>query len=492
MANALPNDIYKVGLSLETDLYQLSMAQTYLAAGMQDYEAVFHLYFRRLPFGGKWAIAAGLAQALDLIENMRFTDEDVRYLMSLDGNDGKPLFTTAFLRWLRNLTSAGVEVAGIPEGSAVFPDEPLLRVKGPLAAVQLLETQLLTVMNFQTLIATKAARVKQAAKGKSVLEFGLRRAQGLDGGLSASRAAYIGGADATSNVLAGKLFGIPVKGTHAHSMVMAFGDEREAFSAYSRACPNNVTLLVDTYDAIEGIRHAISTYTKEIAPGHLSTGKGFAIRLDSGDLADLSKRAKAMFLTEGLVDAKIVASSDLDEYEIAKLEEAGAPIDVYGVGTNLVTAKDQPALGGVYKLAAIRATGKPWDYRIKVSEVAAKTTTPGILCVRRWTDKDGLYVADVIGDDGEGTAMNPEGYDRDGNLVSLPHTTAQWHSLVRPADLDYTPFQQPAYLNIARTRALQDAALFARATETAPYKVLLSRELYRRKAALTASAKSAA
>jgi nicotinate phosphoribosyltransferase len=281
----------------------------------------------------------------------------------------------------------------VPEGSLVFPHEPIIRVRGPIAQAQLVETALLTLVNFQTLIATKASRVVQAARGAPVVEFGLRRAQGFDGGVGASRAAYIGGCVGTSNTLAGKLLGIPVAGTHAHSWVMLYGDELEAFRAYADALPGNCTFLVDTYDTLEGVRHAIQVGEHLRARGYPLGG----IRLDSGDLAHLSIEARKLLDAAGFPDAKIVASNDLDEGLIGSLLEQGARIDVFGVGTKLVTAFDQPALGGVYKLGAARAPDGTWIDRIKLSEQPIKISNPGILQVRRLR-LGGELTGDVIYD----------------------------------------------------------------------------------------------
>jgi nicotinate phosphoribosyltransferase len=280
----------------------------------------------------------------------------------------------------------------------VFPHEPLVRVRGPILQAQIIETPLLNLVNFQTLIATKAARVCLAAKGEPVLEFGLRRAQGIDGALSASRAAYVGGCAATSNVLAGKLFGIPVKGTHAHSWVMSFDDETEAFEQYAEALPNNCVFLVDTYDTLEGVRRAAEVGRKLRARGHEMVG----IRLDSGDLAYLSIEARKILDEAGFPKAAILASNDLDENLIASLKEQGAKVNVWGVGTKLVTAFDQPALGGVYKLSALRDTpGGDWRYVVKLSEQTAKVSNPGVLQVRRFRGGQG-FVADAIYDEPTG------------------------------------------------------------------------------------------
>jgi len=246
------------GRALLTDLYQLTMAYGYWKSGRAELEAVFHLFFRKAPFQSGFTIAAGLATAIDFLKSFHFTDADLQFLATLTGNDNQPLFEPGFLEYLRTLRFT-CEVDAIPEGTVVFPNEPLLRIKGPILQCQLMETALLNLLNFQSLIATKAARVCLATRGEPVMEFGLRRAQGVDGALAASRAAYIGGCAATSNVLAGKMFGIPVRGTHAHSWVMSFDDEREAFLAYAEAMPNNCVFLVDTYDTLEGVRHAVET-----------------------------------------------------------------------------------------------------------------------------------------------------------------------------------------------------------------------------------------
>ena len=258
--------LYKSSLGLLTDLYQLTMAYGYWKTGRHDQEAVFHLFFRKHPFGGGFTVAAGLATVVEYLEGLRFDPDDLAYLAGLRGNDEQPLFEPAFLDYLAEMR-LGCDVHGMPEGTIVFPHEPLLRVTGPLLQAQLLETALLNIVNFQTLVATKAARVVLAARGEPVLEFGLRRAQGIDGALAASRAAYLGGCYATSNVLAGRLFGIPVRGTHAHSWVMCFDDELEAFRAYARAMPNNCVFLVDTYDTLDGVRHAI-----EVGQGNAPAG----------------------------------------------------------------------------------------------------------------------------------------------------------------------------------------------------------------------------
>jgi len=296
-----------------------------------------------------------------------------------------------------------VDIAAIPEGSIVSAHEPLLRITGPIIPCQLLETALLTIVNFQTLIATKSARVCRAAGGDDVLEFGLRRAQGFDGGISATRAAFIGGVTATSNVLAAQLLNIPVKGTHAHSWVMMFESEKMAFESYAKAMPNNCVFLVDTYDSIQGIHNAIEVATELRKNGHEIVG----IRLDSGDLADLSIQGRRILDAAGFHNAKIIASDSLNEDRIQSLKQQGAKIDIWGVGTNLVTAQDQPALGGVYKLAALRKDPQSdWQPKIKRSNSLIKISNPGHLQVRRYFDKQNKIICDVIYDTHKGCSSN--------------------------------------------------------------------------------------
>jgi len=392
---------------LFTDLYELTMAQGYLAAGVGDIEGCFGMTFRENPFGGGFSIACGLEQALAYLEALRFSSEDTAYLATLAGNDGEPLFSADFLDYLESFRFAG-DVDAMPEGTAVFPHEPLVRVCGPVVGCQLVETALLNAINHQTLIATKAARVCAAAGSDPVVEFGLRRAQGPDGGLSASRAAFVGGCVATSNTLAGRTWGIPVAGTHAHSWVMVFASELEAFQAYAEAMPNNCTFLVDTYDTLDGVRNAAAVGAKLREAGHEMIG----VRIDSGDLAWLSRRAREILDAAGLPKARIMASSELDEHLIGSLKDDGAAIDVWGVGTKLATAYDQPALGGVYKLSAIREPGGEWEPRIKVSEQTAKVTTPGVLAVRRYRDAQGILAGDMVYDmndppDSEAVMIDP-------------------------------------------------------------------------------------
>lgn len=378
--------------ALLTDLYQLTMACGYWQSGIAEREAVFHLHFRKNPFHGGYAVACGLRAAIDWLDRLRFTDGDLAYLRGLQGNDGRRLFPEAFLTWLGQMKFA-LDVDAAPEGTVVFAHEPLMRVQGPLLQCQIVETALLNLLNFHTLVATKAARVCAAAQGDTVLEFGLRRAQGIDGSLAASYAAYVGGVHATSNVLAGRRYDIPARGTHAHAWVMAFGDELESFRQYARTLPNNCVFLVDTFDTLQGVHHACEVGDWLKAQGHKLGG----VRLDSGDLAYLSIEARKILDARGFPDAAIVASNDLDERLIQSLKQQGAAITVWGVGTKLVTAYDQPALGGVYKLSAIRDEAGAWQHRIKLSEQAAKISTPGIHQVRRFL-QDGVFVGDMIHD----------------------------------------------------------------------------------------------
>jgi nicotinate phosphoribosyltransferase len=398
---------WQVSPGLFTDLYQLTMAYGYWKSGVVTTEACFHLSFRENPFGGGYALACGLEQASQYLSELRFSSEDIEHLAAMKGNDGERLFDPAFFEWLADFRF-DADVDAVPEGTVVFPREPILRVRGPIASCQLVETALLNIINFQTLIATKAARVCQAAGGDPVVEFGLRRAQGPDGGISASRAAYIGGCTGTSNTLASSAFGIPAAGTHAHSWVMLFDSEAEAFERYADAMPNNCTLLVDTYDTLEGVRRAIEIGKVLSERGHEMIG----VRIDSGDLAWLSRKARELLDDAGLSSARIFASNELDEHLIESLKDQGAAIDVWGVGTKLVTAYEQPALGGVYKLSAVRENGGRWVPRIKVSEQTAKVTTPGVQNLRRYS-QDGVWIGDMVYDaqsppDGEGVMVDPE------------------------------------------------------------------------------------
>lgn len=393
------------------------MACGYWKLGLHERKAVFHHIFRKHPFGGNYAVSAGLASVVAYLREWRFQPAELDYLQGLKAPGGGMLFPSEFLDYLSALRFS-CDVDAIPEGVLVFPHEPLLRVTGPLLQGQLLETALLDLVNFQTLIATKAARVCQAAGFDEVLEFGLRRAQGPDGGLSASRAAYIGGCMATSNVLAGLQFGIPVSGTHAHSWVTVFDNERAAFDAYAETMSNNFVLLVDTYDTRRGVQNAIATAKRMREKGVELR----AIRLDSGDLALLSIEARKALDAAGFPEVSIIASNSLDEYVITSLKKQGAKISIWGVGTNLVTAYDHPALDGVYKLSAIQDESGQWGRRIKLSEQVEKVSNPGILQVRRYYQSDQL-VTDVIYDELTGIPESPERVTLESPHVTTPVTS---------------------------------------------------------------------
>lgn len=386
----ITKDLYQSSLALLTDFYQLTMAYAYWKSGKAEQEAVFNLFFRKNPFQGGYTIAAGLDYIVDFCRNFSFDEADLEYLGDMKNEDGSPTFQKEFIDYLRNLEFS-CDVDAVEEGTVVFPNIPIVKVKGPLIQCQLLETPLLNIINFQTLIATKASRITEAAKGQSVLEFGLRRAQGIDGALAASRASYIGGCSATSNVMAGKLFDIPVSGTHAHSWIMSFDSELEAFHAYASAFPDKCVFLVDTYDTINGIKNAIVAGKSLREKGKEMVG----IRIDSGDLAYYSTVARGMLDEAGFPNAVIVASNDLDEQIITSLKIQEAHINVWGVGTKLVTAYDQPALGAVYKLAAIKQESGIWEPKVKVSQQSIKINIPGVHEVVRFI-RNGKALADMI------------------------------------------------------------------------------------------------
>ena len=367
------------------------MSCGYWKAGVSDHDAAFHVTFRQNPFGGGFTVACGLATAIDFLRTFHFTETQIDYLASQNGNDGRPLFDSGFVDYLRRLRLS-CDIDAIPEGTPVFPNEPLIRICGPIIQCQLLETALLNILNFQSLIATKAARVCLAAENDAVIEFGLRRAQGVDGGLSSARATYIGGCAGTSNLQAGQHYEIPVSGTQAHSWIMFFESESEAFEKYARAIPNNCVFLVDTYNSLEGVCHAIEVARQLRRNGHEMIG----VRLDSGDRVALSIETRRMLDEAGFTNAKIVCSGDLDEHTIADMKRHGAKIDMWGVGTKLTTGQPDAALGGIYKLGAVRHPGGQWEYRIKLSDERAKTSCPGLLQVRRFCEPDGKFVADAI------------------------------------------------------------------------------------------------
>ncbi|MBE6010401.1 MAG: nicotinate phosphoribosyltransferase [Lachnospiraceae bacterium] len=377
-----------LNMTLLTDLYEITMMQGYYKTGNQK-KVIFDLFYRENPCQGGYAIACGLDQLIDHISNLQFSSDDIRYLRSLS------MFDEDFLDWLSTFRFSG-SIYAVPEGTVVFPREPLVKVVAPIMEAQLVETALLNIVNHQTLIATKAARVCYAAGNDGVMEFGLRRAQGPDAGIYGARAAVIGGCNGTSNVLAGQIFDMPVKGTHAHSWIMSFPDEYTAFRHYAELYPNACILLIDTYDTIRsGLKNAIRVFTEMREEG--IELKNYGIRMDSGDLAYLSKKVREELDAAGFPDAIISASNDLDEYLITSLKQQGATITSWGVGTSMITSKDCPALGGVYKLAAIQADDGTFIPKIKLSENTEKVTNPGDKDIIRIYDKEsGKIRADLI------------------------------------------------------------------------------------------------
>jgi nicotinate phosphoribosyltransferase len=372
--------------ALLTDLYQLTMVSGYVQEGKTHQWANFDYFFRSIPDDGGYCILAGLADVIEYLQTLHFNQEDLSYL------EGLGIFSKDSLAYFENFKFTG-DIRAMPEGTVVFPHEPLIRVTAPLPEAQLIETTLLNIMNYQTLIATKAARVVWAANGDIVIDFGLRRAHGPDGALMASRAAYIGGVDGTSNVLAGRLYGIPVRGTHAHSWIESFTKELEAFRAYARVYPDACLLLADTYDTLNsGVPNAIQVGHELRKKGHELQG----IRLDSGDLSYLSKQARRMLDEGGFPDASIVASSDLDEWLVQSLKRQGARVDIWGVGTRLVTSFSCPALGGVYKLTALDEDDKRMTPKIKRSDNPQKITNPGVKKAVRMYDNRGQMRGDVL------------------------------------------------------------------------------------------------
>lgn len=375
-------------LTLLTDLYELTMMQGYYKSNTNE-TVVFDAFYRTNPCGNGYAIAAGLKQVIEYIENLRFTEEDISYLSGLH------MFDDDFLQYLKEFRFSG-DIYAIPEGTVVFPREPLVKVIAPIMEAQLVETAILNIINHQSLIATKTSRVVYAAQGDGIMEFGLRRAQGPDAGIYGARAAMIGGCIGTSNVLAGQLFDVPVMGTHAHSWIMSFPDEYTAFKTYADLYPTACTLLVDTYDTLKsGVPNAIRVF-QEMRDAGIPL-KHYGIRLDSGDLAYMSKKARKLLDDAGFPDAVIAASSDLDEYLIDSLKVQKAAITSWGVGTNLITSKDCPAFGGVYKLAAVMGENGEFIPKIKLSENSEKVTNPGNKTIYRIYEKDsGKVKADLI------------------------------------------------------------------------------------------------
>lgn len=421
-------------LTLLTDFYELTMMQGYFFAKDANETVIFDAFYRTNPDGNGFAIAAGLDQVIDYIKNLHFTDGDIEYLRSVK------IFREEFLEYLANFRFTG-DIYAIPEGTVVFPREPLVKVIAPIMEAQLIETALLNIINHQSLIATKASRVVHAAQGDGVLEFGLRRAQGPDAGTYGARAAMIAGCVGTSNVLAGQMFDVPVRGTHAHSWVMSFPDELTAFRTYAHLYPDACTLLVDTYDTLKsGIPNAIKVFKEMREEGIPLTSYG--IRMDSGDLAYLSKKAKQMLTEAGFPDAIISASNDLDENLIQSLKNQGAAINSWGVGTNLITSKDCPSFGGVYKLAAIKdkATGK-FIPKIKLSENEEKITNPGNKTIYRIYSKDShKIIADLI-------CLVGETYDPDKSFLLFDPITTWKKTMLAPGTYTMRELLIPVFKN---------------------------------------------
>lgn len=467
---------------LMTDLYQLTMLAGYVDAGRHETPAVFELFYRDEPFAGGYAVFAGLQPALDYLEQLRFSEEDLAYLRQLD------LFKQAFIEFLASFRFAG-RVSAPPEGSIVFANEPLLTVEAPLAQAQFVETALLNIVNFQTLVATKASRLVQAAGSSQVIEFGLRRAQGPDGAMSVARAACIGGVGSTSNVQAGKRYGLPVKGTHAHSWIMSFADELSAFRAYVKSFPDSSILLVDTYDTLEsGLPNAITVAGEMRQQGHELAG----IRLDSGDLAALSRTVREQLDQAGFPGVKIVASNDLDEEAISEIRNAGGCIDIYGVGTRLaICAGEQGgALGGVYKLVSI--DGQP---RLKTTSDPQKATLPGAKRVWRVSDGDDMMICDIIACVDEKPAKDRAGLEEllAGQNLDLP---AGWQCAplgttvmeTGTAVTESTPLEDLAAHHAAQIARLPES--FRRQRPDRQYPILLSPGLAELRTRLTEDTKT--
>ena len=409
--------MYTRDLTLLTDLYELTMMQGYYKND-ENKTVVFDVFYRENPYHGGYAIAAGLEQVIDYIKNLTFRPDDIEYLRSLN------IFEKSFLEYLSNFKFSG-DIYAIPEGTVVFPREPLMKIVAPLPEAQLIEPAILNIINHQSLIATKASRVCYAAQGAGVMEFGLRRAQGPDAGTYGARAAVIAGCVGTSNVLAGKLFDIPVKGTHAHSWIMSFDDEYTAFKRYSELYPDACLLLVDTYDTLRsGVPNAIRVFTEMKEAG--IPLKNYGIRLDSGDLAYLSKRARIMLDEAGFTDAIISASNDLDENLITSLYSQGAKITSWGVGTHMITSKGWSSFGGVYKFAAVMEKDGTFTPKIKLSENTEKVTNPGNKKIYRIYNKEtGKIKADLI-------TLDDEVFSEDEDL-RLFDSLETWKHITLPA-----------------------------------------------------------
>ncbi len=417
-------------LTLLTDFYELTMMQGYFKSG-NNRTVIFDAFHRKNPCDGGYAISCGLNEVIDYIKNLNFTYDDISYLKGLH------VFDADFLDYLSGFHFTG-DIYAIPEGTVIFPKEPIVKVIAPIMEAQLIETAILNIINHQSLIATKAARVCYAAKGDGIMEFGLRRAQGPDAGIYGARAAVIAGCVGTSNVLAGKMFDVPVKGTHAHSWIMSFQDEYTAFKTYANLYPQACILLVDTYDTLRsGVPNAIKVFKEMREAGTLS--KDYGIRLDSGDLAYLSKKARRMLDDAGFPDAIISASSDLDEYLIDSLKTQGAAITSWGVGTNLITSKDNPAFGGVYKLAAVMNDDGTFTPKIKLSENSEKITNPGNKTIYRIYDNEGMIKADLI-------ALTDEQYNEANPLLLFDPVETWKKTLLNPGEYTMREIMVPVFI----------------------------------------------
>ncbi|MCR5106744.1 MAG: nicotinate phosphoribosyltransferase [Lachnospiraceae bacterium] len=420
-------------LTLMTDLYELTMMQGYFKHKDRNETVVFDAFYRNNPCGGGYAICAGLEQLINYIKELHFDEEDIKYLRSLN------IFEDDFLEYLSNFKFSG-SIYAIEEGRVIFPREPLVKVIAPIMEAQLVETAILNIINHQSLIATKAARVCYAAKGDGIMEFGLRRAQGPDAGIYGARAAVIGGCIGTSNVLTGQLFDVPVKGTHAHSWIMSFPDEYTAFKTYAEMYPTACILLVDTYDTIKsGIPNAIRVF-KEMREAGIELSY-YGIRLDSGDLSYLSKKARKMLDEAGFEDAVISASNDLDEYLIEALKTEGCKITSWGVGTNLITSKDNPAFGGVYKLAAVKGENGEFIPKIKLSENSEKVTNPGNKKIYRIYEKfTGKMKADLI-------CLEDEIFTEDEALLLFDPNEPWKRTKLNPGEFTLTEIMVPVFID---------------------------------------------
>ncbi len=466
-------------LTLLTDLYQLTMMNAYLETDKHDTLANFDVFFRQREHL-EFAVFAGLEQAIDYIRNLHFTEDDIAYLKSLN------LFGDKFFDCIKNFKFTG-SISSVREGEIVFPGEPLMTVTAPLYQAQLVETALLNILNHQTLIATKAMKICQEAKNSNVMEFGLRRAQGPDAGIYGARAAIIGGCSSTSNVLTAQMFDVPCSGTHAHSWVMSFDTELEAFREYARIYPNNCLLLVDTYDTLKsGVPNAIKVFDEMKAKGLKPKG----IRLDSGDLAYLSKEARKMLDKAGHTECIICASGDIDEYIISSLDAQGAKIDLYGIGTKLITSSLTPALGGVYKLSCLQENGE-WVPKMKFSDTVEKITNPGIKTTYRIYGEDGMAKADLI-------TLRDETFDANSPLTifhpvdTWKKTTFEKYTLrnlmtdvfVR-GELVYASPSLKEIADYSKSRRAEFWAEYTRLLNPHVYKVDLSEKLYKLKTELT-------